>query len=231
MKIGVLIQARMSSKRLPGKSLVQISGVPLLGFLQMRLQGARQADLVAVATSDDTSDLPIVSYCREQGVPCYTGSLHDVAGRMLAAARHFELDAFVRICGDSPLIDYRLVDQAISLFRDSLPDMVTNLLPRSFPKGQSVEVIATELMERVLPLLTTAEQHEHLTGWMYEHQDIVRICRFGSGLACSEVQMSVDTADDLEQARRLVALPGIEPATASWTELLAGLGQLEANPC
>jgi len=231
IKIGVVIQARMSSKRLPGKSLALINDMPLLGFLLQRLKGTQQADLLAVATSDDVTDQPIVAFCHEQGIPCYSGSLHDVAGRMISAARYFDLDAFVRICGDSPLIDHRLVDLAIGLFRENQPDMVTNLLPRSFPKGQSIEVIATGLMERVLPLLATSDQHEHLTSWMYEHQDELRICCFSSGMDWSEVQMSVDTPEDLERVRRLAVLPGIEAATASWTELLAGLRQLEASVC
>ena len=135
MKIGAIIQARMSSERLPGKVLQQIAGKPMLQYLLERLEHCEVLDGLVVATSVDESDTPITSFCQRYGVSCYRGDLNNVAGRFNDVLDSYGFDAFVRINGDSPLLDQRLVDKAVELFKQHEADLATNALVRSYPKG------------------------------------------------------------------------------------------------
>ena len=116
MQIGAVIQARMSSQRLPGKVLMPLAGKPLVQYLLESLEHSAQLGGVVVATSDQPSDAALAHFCREQEVACYRGSLDDVTARLLGAAEWHSFEAIVRVCADSPLLDWRLVDQAVELF-------------------------------------------------------------------------------------------------------------------
>src|SRR6266852_6355172 len=115
MMIGAFVQARMSSRRLPGKVLRPIDGKPVLLYVLERLERCRTLDSVLVATSVDPSDDAVEEICHRRGTPCCRGPLDDVAGRFLAAARERDVDGFVRVSGDSPLLDQRLVDEAVGV--------------------------------------------------------------------------------------------------------------------
>ncbi len=140
MKIGVIIQARMSSQRLPDKVLTMVNGKPLLQYLLERLTHCSSIDQIVVATSEDKSDDPIAVFCHEYGALCFRGPLQNVAKRFYMALEKYNLDAFVRVCCDSPMLDQKLIDQGVKLFNGEY-DLVTNTLRRSYPVGQSVEVI------------------------------------------------------------------------------------------
>src|SRR4051794_2173021 len=115
MPTAAVVQARSGSTRLPGKVLREVGGRPLLAYLLERLEHAVLIDGVVVATSDDASDDSVVAFCRTVGADCHRGPVADVAGRILGAVRERDLDAFVRISGDSPLLDQGLVDRAVAL--------------------------------------------------------------------------------------------------------------------
>src|SRR5438552_13589075 len=110
MRIGAIIQARMTSSRLPGKVLQPMHGRPMLQYLLDRLSRASGVSDVIVATSGDRSDDPIERFCHAAGVKCVRGSLLDVAARFLDVLAAWPLDAFVRVSADSPLLDQRIVD-------------------------------------------------------------------------------------------------------------------------
>src|SRR5262249_30704414 len=105
-----LIQARMSSQRLPGQVLMEVVGRPMLAWLVERLRCCGRLSGFAIATSTDRSDDPIALLAANLSVPVVRGDLDDVATRLLRAADELDADAFVRVNGDSPLIDPSLVD-------------------------------------------------------------------------------------------------------------------------
>src|SRR2546428_2643732 len=109
----------MSSRRLPGKVLRPLAGRPLLTHLLNRLGRCREASAVVVATSTDPSDDPVATYCDDFGVRCFRGDLEDTAARLVAAAAWAHFDVLVRVSGDSPLLDPRVVDRAVRIYRRS----------------------------------------------------------------------------------------------------------------
>lgn len=203
-RVVALVQARMTSRRLPGKVLMKIAGRPILGHIVDQLNQCKEIQEIIVATSSSTSDDAITEFAEASGISCYRGSLKDVADRMLGAARESACDAFVRISGDSPLIIPDLVDTGVSLFRDKQPDLVTNVQTRTFPKGQSVEVIAVDSMARACRDMTTSSEREHVTKHFYFNQDKFRIESFRSPVNHGQLQLSVDTREDLERIEGIV---------------------------
>jgi spore coat polysaccharide biosynthesis protein SpsF (cytidylyltransferase family) len=197
----------------------------LLGHVVERVAQSRGADGFLVATSTDPSDDPIMEWCRAAGVRCYRGSLTNVALRIHEAGKETGACGIVRVSADSPFIDPALIDHAIELYRGSELDLVTNVFPRTFPKGESVEVIAIEALERILAGGLTPEQEEHVTKAFYDLPDRFRIKSFCvADIADTEpgdhsaVQLSIDSERDWVTATRIADLLGMRLDSASWLE-------------
>lgn len=225
MRIGAVVQARMGSTRLPGKVLMELDGRPALDYLLERLDHAETLDAVIVATSVEPADDAIARHCEAAGVRCHRGAHDDVAARLLEAARGAGLDALVRVNGDSPLLDQALVDRGVRLFRRGGRDLVTNVHPRSFPRGQSVEVIDCASLQAALPRLT-AEDREHVTAGLYRDPDRVTIENFdagpdGVGSDGGEIRLVLDTPQDARSIEAVLHAMRRPHWQHGWTEMLA----------
>jgi spore coat polysaccharide biosynthesis protein SpsF (cytidylyltransferase family) len=203
MAVAAIVQTRTGSTRLPGTVLRDVAGKPLLAYLLERLERATLIDDVVVATSEDPSDDALAAFCRAHGVECHRGPLEDVAGRILSAATRRGLHAFVRISGDSPLLDQSLVDRGVMLLDDC--EVVTNVHPRTFPHGQSVEAFLTDAFARGYGQMTDPLDLEHVTPWFYRHGADFRIESFTHEPNLSELRLAVDTEADLAVFAEIVA--------------------------
>ena len=205
MKIFALIQARMSSLRLPGKVLLEAKGRPLLGYLIERVQKSRELDGVIVATSTAPADDPIAQFCKSGEVKCFRGDLDHVVARFLSAIQANPMDAFVRISADSPWIDPELVDTAVQAFRNGNYDLVTNVLERTFPMGESVEVLNAKMFSDRSKDITSQDDREHVSPYFYRNRDRFRILNLtSSGADCSSVRLSIDTREDFDDFKRML---------------------------
>lgn len=183
----------MSSARVPGKVLRPLAGRPLLGHLLDRLRRLEMP--LVVATSDHPSDDPIARFCAAEGVAVHRGPLDDVAARVIGAARAHGLDPIVRVSGDSPLMDPAVILRAVELWEPGT--LVTNVRPRSFPTGQSVEVFEVAALESAE---MTLEAREHVTTTLY---DRLRVRNFSHRTDLSGLRLTLDTEED---AARLESL-------------------------
>jgi spore coat polysaccharide biosynthesis protein SpsF len=211
-----VIPARLSSARLPGKVLRSLGNRPLLAHLLENLHHAQSLSGMVVATSDDPSDDAVAAFVDRVGVSCYRGSLDDVAGRVLAAADQAGALAIVRVSGDSPLLDPALVDQAVAQFGTEGGDVVSNVVVRTFPKGQSVELVTREALARAVAGMTTPAEREHVTPYLYAHPDRFRIRSFTAAVARPDVQLSVDTLADLERCEAMLMALGAPAWQVGW---------------
>lgn len=203
MRIGALILARLDSSRLPGKALADVAGRPLIDYVRERAMAVTGLDAVVLATSDRAVDEPLEAFAKTNGLLVYRGDVADVAGRCLAAAEAHGLDAFVRVNGDSPFLDLDLVATAIARMRaPDGPDFVTNLRPRSYPYGVSVEVVRTAIYRQLYVRFTTSDEREHVTKGIYDRlndlrwENVVNPAGDETGL-----HATVDTPDDLDRFR------------------------------
>jgi spore coat polysaccharide biosynthesis protein SpsF len=203
--IAVVAQARMTSVRLPGKVLRPLDGErPTLQFLAERVRHCERADAFVVATSDDPSDDPVAELCERLGVTSHRGPLQDVAGRYLEVVDRFGLDAFVRVTGDSPLIDQRLIDHGIELFLQGDADVVTNVFPSTFASGHSLEVVDAGAFRRAYAEMSEPPHFEHVTKYLYTHPEGFRIRNFERTPDEGALD-SIDTEDDARLIEGILA--------------------------
>jgi spore coat polysaccharide biosynthesis protein SpsF len=200
-----VVQARTSSQRLPNKVLLEVQGKPLLEYTLDRLARARSIARVIVATSSRKEDDRVAELCERRGVHIHRGSLDDVLGRLIEALCVEGGTALVRISGDSPLIDPKIVDRVVDRFRSENCDLATNVFPRSYPKGQSVEVVALDALERAAATTADRQDREHVTRFFYRHPEAFTIRNVAYGRDLSEVQLSVDTGTDFDLISRVIS--------------------------
>ncbi|HEX4197172.1 MAG TPA: glycosyltransferase family protein [Caulobacteraceae bacterium] len=171
-----ILQARMSSSRLPGKVLRPVLGEPMIGRQVERLRRARRLDGLTIATSTDASDDVIAAYARRIGVDCFRGPLDDVLARFIGALEAAgNPRTFVRLTADCPLADWRLVDRCIEAHQAADADYTYNSLNWTFPKGLDVEVCATAALMRAAAEGLTPYDREHVTPFIYGHPELFRL--------------------------------------------------------
>jgi len=205
MKIGAIVQARMSSQRFPDKVLYEVAGKPLLQYLLERLEHCNCLDAIVVATSVDDSDTPIAEYCQQHSMACYRGPLANVAGRFNQVLDIYPFDGFVRVNGDSPLLDQQLIEKGVGIFLNGDFDLVTNVLPPTYPKGQSVEILRTTTYQGAYDHMQEAEDLEHVTKYFYKHPEHFRIHNFALAENLNGIQLSVDTWQDMDRCATILS--------------------------
>jgi spore coat polysaccharide biosynthesis protein SpsF len=196
MILGIL-QARASSRRLPGKVLKPILGRPMLERQIERLRRARRMDALTVATSTDPSDDPIAALCRSLAVECFRGSLDDVLDRFYQAAKRGSADTVVRLTGDCPLADPEEIDNVIDTHKRGGYDYTANTLPpRRIPDGLDVEVIAMPCLEIAWREAALPSEREHVTPFIYNHPERFRFVRQERPSDLSSLRWVVDEPED-----------------------------------
>ena len=213
----VIIQARYNSERLPGKVLKVLSKETILNRTINRISKSRKVSSITVATSVHNFDDPIEAHAKTLGVDVFRGDLEDVGSRLLQAAKSQNSKNFVRISADSPFIDWRILDYAINIFDLSTPDLVTNIFPRTFPKGQSIEIIKTNALAKICDESRSLEDKEHVTPYFYNHYQQFNLVSFTSGQDCASSNHCIDTQEDFDRAENLVGYCQI--GTQTWQEL------------
>ncbi|OFW06430.1 MAG: spore coat protein [Acidobacteria bacterium RIFCSPLOWO2_02_FULL_68_18] len=200
--VGIL-QARLSSSRLPGKVLLPILGEPMLFRHLERLRRSTEMDRVVVATSTDPSDDPLAAACRQRDVPCFRGDLHDVLRRVVDAARPYRPDAVVRLTGDCPLADPALVDDLIRYFRAGSYDYASNCFPPTFPDGLDAEVVRFSSLEEAYREAVLPSHREHVTPFLRAHLERYRIGHISGSVDRSAMRWTVDEPEDFEFVRQV----------------------------
>lgn len=200
MKKIAIIEARMSSTRLPGKVLRQIMGQPMLALLVERLQGARQLDGIVVATTVNPADDPIEALTRKLGVGCFRGSEEDVLGRVLQAANAFAAEVIIEITGDCPLIESSKVDEMLSAFMDMSVDFMVNRLDGSYPDGLGLRIFRKELLQEIDHLTDDPVDREHVTIYVWEHPELYSVHHFNNHLNPKywDIRLTVDNPEDFD---------------------------------
>ncbi len=202
MKTGAVIFSRNSSTRLPGKALIDISGRCLLGRVIDRTKEIKGIVDIIVATSTDKEDDQIVDFAEHENVNVYRGSLKDVASRALDSCLKFNLDKFVRICGDRPFFSPKLISDLIELSNNSNFEIITTTFPRTYPPGLTCEILKTKILKDSINLIKNTDDKEHVTSYFYKHSDkfLIKNISPNEDLNFDGINLCVDTQKDLERA-------------------------------
>ena len=205
MKIGAIVQACMSSQRFPNKVLYEVAGKPMLQYILERLERCNCLDAIVVATSVEDSDARIAEYCWQNDVACYRGPLTDVAGRFKEVLDLYKFDSFVRVCGDSPLLDQRLIEKCAGVFISGNFDIVTDAQERTYPKGQTVEILRANIFRCGYELMRTEDEFEHVTPYFYKHPEQFKIHNLTLPRNLNDIRLSVDTPADMSTFTAIVS--------------------------
>lgn len=205
MNTCAIIEARMTSTRLPGKVLADLGGAPALAVLVDRLAMVPELDNIVIATTANATDDPIEALARRLGVGMWRGSEEDVLQRVLDAAIAHDVDVIVEVTGDCPLSDPAIVGKVIRHYRDNGVDYVSNVLKRTYPIGMDVQVFSTAVLTDVARRTADPVDHEHVSLFIYRHPEIYSLANVEAppGEARPDLRLTLDTPEDLELLRRV----------------------------
>jgi len=197
-KILIIIQARQTSKRFKNKVLHLIYNIPIIQHVVNRIKKSKKMTKLVISSSLNKSDDDLIYYLKKNKVNFFRGDLNNVALRLYKTAKIYKVKSFVRISGDSPLIDPKLIDKAIMIAnKEKKYDIITNTFPRTFPKGQSVEVIKTSLIKKYLKNFSKLDK-EHVTKYFYDNSNRFLIKNFTFNGKNKIMKLSIDTKRDLK---------------------------------
>ncbi|MDA7695626.1 hypothetical protein N8788_04630 [Candidatus Pelagibacter sp.] len=193
----IIIQARTSSGRFRNKILYSFYGKTLIEHVIDKVKKSKKAKIV-VATSKNKEDDKLVSLLIDKKIKYYRGSLNNVAKRLYDTATFEKQNFFLRISGDSPMIDFRLLNKIIYIFdKNKNFDLITNIFPRTFPSGQSVEIIRTNTLGKNLKFFSKLDK-EHVTRYFYRNSPKFKIKNFINKQKYNTKKLSIDTFSELK---------------------------------
>ena len=202
-----LIQARSNSKRFKNKVFFKIFNKTLIEHVINNVRNSKLVKKIVVTTSKEKSDQKLVKLLKSKNINVFRGSLNNVAKRVLDAAKEYKSKYFLRVNGDSPMIDCTLIDKAIRIHKKNKSfDLITNVFPRTFPPGQSVEIIRVKILDMNIKLMTN-EDKEHITKYFYRNSSNFKIKNF----KCNQnykyknlKKMTIDYKCDLPKIKKII---------------------------
>jgi glutamate-1-semialdehyde 2,1-aminomutase len=198
-----ILQARVSSSRLPGKVLKPIMGQPMLALQVERVLHAKKIDQLIVATSTDPSDDELETLCREINIPCYRGSLNDVLDRFYHAAQTWKPKHVIRLTGDCPLTDPGVIDDVIAFYLNGDYDYASNAIDPTFPDGLDVEIFRFSVLAEAWNEACLPSQREHVTPFIHQQPDRYRIGHYKNTEDISYLRWTVDEVQDFDLINKI----------------------------
>lgn len=223
MTVAAVIQARMTSTRLPGKVLLRAAGREMLAHQIDRVRRARSVESICVATTSNAEDDPVAALAEREGVAVFRGSEHDVLDRFVKAAGHVGADVAVRLTGDCPLTDPALIDAVVDAFRSADPpvDYASNSFPRTWPIGLDVEVASMQALRAAAAEADDPYDREHVMPFLYRQPERFRTAACRAPEDLSGHRWTLDEPSDHALIRRILeALLPDKPAFG-WRDVIA----------
>lgn len=205
MKAHIIIQARLGSTRLPGKTLFKVLDKTILEYVIERTKKAKTVGNVIVATTTKKEDLAIVNSAKKLGVGVYRGSEDDVLDRFYQAARLFNVKHIVRITADCPFIDPDIIDAVVERYFETQADYCANTLEITFPDGEDVEVFGFETLKNAWKNARLLSEREHVTPYIEKRPDKFKHANLKNKANLSDKRWTLDTKEDFEFIKTVLA--------------------------
>ena len=198
-----IIQARVNSKRLPGKVLKKINKFTVLEQVINQVNEVFKKKNIIVATSKNKGDLAICKICKQFGVKYYRGDLQNVSKRYYDLLNDHKSISFLRVCADSPFLDPILIKRCINIFNKKKPNFLTNVLPRTFPKGQSIEIFNSNFFKKRFKNIKKKYDLEHVTTYFYSNKKRFNFINIKNNDNLSKINMCIDRPKDLRLSKKI----------------------------
>jgi spore coat polysaccharide biosynthesis protein SpsF len=207
MKIAIIVEARMTSTRLPGKVLLKVKGKSMLEHLITRLKKVRKVNEIIIATTNNKLDDKIVREAKNNKIKFYRGSELNVLDRVIKAAKKFSIDIIVRVTSDCPIIDVSIIDQAISIFLNNKCDYVSNGFIRSYPDGMDVDVLLTKTLIKSTKYAKDKQSKEHVNLAIRRRPKIFSHYNLIAPYDCywPELGLTLDTIEDFKLIKKIIS--------------------------
>lgn len=209
MTVGIVLQARMGSSRLPGKVLKPLAGRPMLGYILERLEQSKAADVLVLASTTSPGDAQVLEFAKKQHprFKTFAGSEQDVLDRYIQAARTFGIDTVVRCTADNPLVDVPMLDALVRFHRESGADCTHSKTDRGnlLPIGVGAEVYKRSALESSWKDGKEPDNLEHVDEYIHAHPERYRIANLEvpADRRAPELRLTVDTPDDFAYLTRI----------------------------
>lgn len=205
MRVIAIVEARMASTRLPGKTMMMVANKPVLELVIERLSMAKGVDEVAVATTTNHKDDVIVDFCEQNGIPYYRGSEEDVLRRVLETARKYKGDIIVQSGADCPFYDPELVDELVGIFKSGNYHYVCNDMKLTYPEGVDAHILSIEVLEEIDKKATKPRDRDDVPRYIWEHPEKYRIFNLEAPeeLYHPEIRLTLDYEEDLVLIRHI----------------------------
>lgn len=193
-----IIQARMSSTRLPGKILKEICGIPMLQIQIERLKRCMLIDQIVIATTESQKDDVVIDLCNKLSISTFRGSESDVLSRYFKTATYYDSDVIIRFTSDCPLIDPKLVDDIIEFYcnHNEHYDYVSNGIIQTYPRGMDTEVFNYSVLKSAFESSKEKYEKEHVTPFIYDPKNGFKMYNFSSTINLNHYRLTVDTIED-----------------------------------
>ena len=206
MIFDVIIQARMDSSRLPGKVLLKVKKKTMLEYLIERVKKVTFINRIIIATTNKESDKKIIKLCNKLNVNHFQGSEKNVLKRIYLAAKKNNSKNIIFITGDCPIIDFRLINKMIPLFKKKTYDYVGNSFIRSFPDGMDVQIFNFKTLEKTFKIAKSNLEKEHVTLAIKKNPKKFKIKNIvaKNSLFWPELGLTLDQKEDFELIKKIL---------------------------
>lgn len=219
-KITCIIQARMSSKRLPGKVLKKIRGkISFLKYLIIRIQKSKCIDKILIACSKNFKDKKIINFCKKNNLDYFVGSENNVLERYYKASIYSNANNILRITSDCPFTDPKMIDQFIKLYQKKNVDYLSNTVKRTYPNGLDLEIFSKEALAIAYKKVNKNYDKEHVTPYLKRSKKIKKYCvKLKRNL--SHIRVTLDTKKD-EKFLKMIAKKLSSRKIWPWKKILS----------
>ena len=189
-----IIQARMTSTRLPGKVLMEVMGRPLLSYQIERLKFSKMIDKIIIATTINKEDDPIVELCQKEGLDFYRGSEDDVLDRFYQTVKRYNTEHIMRLTADCPLIAPDICDSIADVYFKSGVDYIRT--GETFAEGLDCEIFGFEVLYRSWLGAESKADREHVTLYACNHPELFKTIVKENETDDSSYRITVDEEND-----------------------------------
>jgi spore coat polysaccharide biosynthesis protein SpsF (cytidylyltransferase family) len=198
-----ILQARLSSKRLPGKVLMKINSRPMIYWQIKRILRSRRIDKLVVAISDHHTDNLLADYLESINQEYVRGQLDDVLSRFIKVERKYDPETIVRLTGDCPLVMPDIIDAMLDVFQSNKFDYLSNIVNLTFPDGLDIEIFRSGILEKLNGINLLSSEREHVTLGILERKNLFDVHNYSNAEDLSSFRWTVDTLQDFHFVQKV----------------------------
>ena len=205
--VGIIVQARIGSKRLRGKVLKKINNKPMLYYMLKQIKKSSFYDKIIITTSKKKENNPIRNFCKKRKIICFSGSENNLVNRYYLSAKENNIDIIVRVTADCPLIDPKIIDESIKKFVTKNYDFVANTSPpynQTYPDGMDVEVFSYNTLKYVNRVCKNSFDLEHVTPFIWRNKKTFKLYKIKSKKNLSNLRLTVDYIEDFKLIEKII---------------------------